>query len=146
MNYNFCLFVYLRSYNDKIIFKNSAVKPQHVLFANKPFLRKMLVSFFSSNNSLYIGKNPVEKLCKVLEMEIKIYTPVSPKSVIKKIKFKALHYIQHDSIRQRPGLSKNQTSMSKSLTWCSCCFGPSDSTYAVFSILLLQDHFYIPIV
>ena len=29
-----------------------------------------------SNIPLYIGKNPVEKLCKVLEMEPKFYTPV----------------------------------------------------------------------
>ena len=58
----------------------------------------MLVSFFSSNNPLYIGKNPVEKLCKVLEMELKTYTPVGLKFVFEKIKFKVLHYIQHDLI------------------------------------------------
>ena len=75
----------------------------------------MLVSFFSSNNPLYIGKNPVEKLCKVLEMELKTYTPVGLKFVFEKIKFKVLHYIQHDFIRQRPGLSKDQISMFKSL-------------------------------
>ena len=55
---------------------------------------------------MYIGKNSVEKLCKVLEMELKTYTPVSLKFVFEKIKFKILHYIQHDSIRQPPGLSK----------------------------------------
>ena len=75
----------------------------------------MLVWFFSSNIPLYIGKNPVEKLCKVLEMELKTYTPVSLKFVFEKIKFKVLHYIQHDFIRQRPGLSKDQISMFKSL-------------------------------
>ena len=46
----------------------------------------MLVSFFSSNIPLYIGKNPVEKLCKVLEMELKTYTPVGLKFVFEKIK------------------------------------------------------------
>ena len=56
----------------------------------------MLVSLFSSNIPLYIGKNPVEKLCKVLEMELKMYTPVSIKLVFEKIKFKVLHYIQLD--------------------------------------------------
>ena len=66
----------------------------------------MLVSFFSSTIPLYIEKNPVEKLCKVLEMELKMYTPVGPKFVFKKIKFNVLHYIQHDFIRQRLGLSK----------------------------------------
>ena len=96
-------------------FRNSAVKPQHVLFENEPFLRKMLVSFFSSNIPLYIGKNPVEKLCKVLEMELKTYTPVGLKFVFEKIKFKVLHYIQHDFIRQRPGLSEDQISIFKSL-------------------------------
>ena len=79
------------------------------------FLRKMLVSLFSSNIPLYIGKNPVEKLCKVLEMELKTYSPVDLKFVFEKIKFKVLQYIQYNSIRQRPGLSKDQISMLKSL-------------------------------
>ena len=68
----------------------------------------MLVSFFSSNIPLYIGKNPVEKLCKVLEMELKTYTPVDLKFVFEKFKFQVLNHIQHDFIRQRPGLSKDQ--------------------------------------
>ena len=74
----------------------------------------MLASFFSYNIPLYIEKNPVEKLCKVLEMEVKTYTPVGPKFVSEKIKFKVLHYIQHDFIRQRLGLSKDQASKFKS--------------------------------
>ena len=57
------------------------MKEQHVLFANEPFLRKMLVTLFSSNITLYIEKNPVKKLCKVLEMELKMYT------YVEKIKF-----------------------------------------------------------
>ena len=81
-------------------------KVQHVLIVNEPFLRKMLVSFFSSNIPLYTEKNPVEKLCKVLEMELKMYTPVRSKFVFEKIKFKVLHYIQHDFIHQRLGFSK----------------------------------------
>ena len=75
---------------------NSAIKAQHVLFANEPFLCKMIVSLFSSNIPLYIEKNPVEKLCKVLEMELKTYTPVGPKFLFEKIKFKVLHYDQCD--------------------------------------------------
>ena len=75
----------------------------------------MLVSFFSSNIPLYIGKNLVEKFCEVLEMELKTYTPVRLKFVFEKIKSKVLHYIQHDFIRQRPGLSKDQISMFKIL-------------------------------
>ena len=67
----------------------------------------MLAPLFSSNISLYIGKNPVEKLCKVLEMELKMYISVGFKFVFEKIKFKVLHYIQYDFIRQRPGLSKD---------------------------------------
>ena len=81
----------------------------------------MLVSFFSSNIPLYIKKNPVEKLCKVLEMEPKTYIPVGPKFVFKKIEFKDLHHIQHDFFRQRLGLSKDQASM--------------------FSVLLLINYF-----
>ena len=47
-------------------------------------------------------------------MELKIHTLVSPKFVLGKIKFKVLHYVQHDSIRQCLGLIKGQTSMFKS--------------------------------
>ena len=107
----FVYLVFLYSYNDKskiFVFTSSAVKVQHVLFANEPFLPKMLVSFFSSNILLYIEKTPLEKLCKVLEMELKTYTPVDQKFVFEKIKFKVLHYIQYGLIRQRPGLSKDQ--------------------------------------
>ena len=46
-------------------------------------------------------------------MELETYTPVGSKSVFKKIKFKVLHYIQDDFIRQRLGLSKDQTIMLK---------------------------------
>ena len=48
-------------------------------------------------------------------MELKTYTPVGLKFVFEKIKFKVLHYIQHDFIRQRPGPSKDQISMFKRL-------------------------------
>ena len=81
----------------------------------------MLVSFFSSNISLYIGKNAVEKLCKILEMELKTYTPVGLKLVFEKIKSKFFHYIQHDFIRQHPGLSKDQISMFKILVFVCFC-------------------------
>ena len=57
----------------------------------------------------------MEKLCKVLEMELKAYTPVGPKSVLEKIKFKVLHYIQHDLIHQCLGFRKDQNSMFKSI-------------------------------
>ena len=89
------------------MFRNSAVKPQHVLFEIGPFLCKMLVSFFSSNIPLYIKKNLVEKLFEVLEMELKTHTPVGLKFLFEKIRFKVLYYIQHDFIRQCPGLCKN---------------------------------------
>ena len=60
-------------------YKQCTVKPQHFLFTNKPFLRKMLESYFSCIISLYIEKNPVEKLCKVLEMEPERHTCVDLK-------------------------------------------------------------------
>ena len=44
-------------------------------------------------------------------MELKTYTPVGPKFVFEKIKFKVLHYIKHDFNCERLGLSKDQTSM-----------------------------------
>ena len=48
-------------------------------------------------------------------MELKTYTPVGLKFVFMKTKFNVLHCIQHDFIRQRPGLSKDQGCMFKSL-------------------------------
>ena len=48
-------------------------------------------------------------------MELKMYTPVSPKFVFQKVRFKVLHYNQYDFIRQHPGFSKDQASMLKSL-------------------------------
>ena len=57
----------------------------------------------------------MEKLFKVLEMELKTYASVYLKFVFEKIKLKVLHYIQQDFIRQRPGLSKDQIRMFKSL-------------------------------
>ena len=68
----------------------------------------MLASFFTSNIPLHIEQNPVKK------MELKMYIPVGLKLVFQKIKFKVLHYIEHDFIRQRPGPSKDQI-MFKSL-------------------------------
>ena len=73
------------------------------LTANWRFLRKMLVSFSSFNILLFIEKSPVEKLFTVLEMELKIYTPVGPKFVFEKIDF----------VRQRPELSKVKLACSK---------------------------------
>ena len=70
---------------------------------------------FSCNIPLYNEKNALEKLCRLLEIELKMYTPVSPIFVFEKIKFEVLHYIQHDFICQRPGHSKGQISMFKSL-------------------------------
>ena len=52
---------------------------------------------------------------KINPVELKTFTLVSLKFVFEKTKFKVLHYIQHNFIRQRPGLSKDQISMFKSL-------------------------------
>ena len=48
-------------------------------------------------------------------MELTTYTPVSLKFVFEKIKFKVLHYFQHDFVLQGPGLGKDQISKFKSL-------------------------------
>ena len=48
-------------------------------------------------------------------MKRKTYMPVGPKFAFEKIKFNVLHYIQNNFLRQRPGLSKVQASMFKSL-------------------------------
>ena len=68
-------------------FRFYKVKSQHVLFVNEPFLRKILLLFFSSIISLYIERNPKERSYEVLRMELKMYIPVGPKFVFEKIKF-----------------------------------------------------------
>ena len=110
-------FVHLQSYNDKseFSFLQTVQSSRNVLFASDPFFCKMLASFFSSYIPLWIENNPVEKLYKVLEMKRKTYMPVGPKFAFEKIKFNVLHYIQNNFLRQRPGLSKVQASMFKSL-------------------------------
>ena len=50
-----------------------------------------------------------------MEMELNTYTPVSLKSIFEKFKFKVLHYIQHDFIRQCHRLGKDQISTFKNL-------------------------------
>ena len=55
------------------------------------------------------------KLCKVLEMELKTYTPVGPKFVSGKIKFKVLDYNQYDFFRQLSRFSNYQASIFKNL-------------------------------
>ena len=78
---NFCLLVYLRSYNNKSeVFTISTAKPRHVLFANEPFLRKILLSFFSSNIHLYIEKKNARKSClRFWKWNLK-HTPQSAKN------------------------------------------------------------------
>ena len=52
----FCLFICeVTTIKENFCLTNSVVKPQCILFANKPFLRKILEEFFSSNIPL-IGK------------------------------------------------------------------------------------------
>ena len=120
------LFVYLQGYSDKSNFsflKNSAVKPQYILFAKEPFLRKILLPFFCCN-ILHIEKSPAEKSCKVLEMEIKTYTPISLRLVFEKIKFKVLQYIQHVSIVNAKGSVKIRLA-------CSKAFLPTISSFNI---------------
>ena len=108
-----CLFPKLQQQKQFFFYINSTVEKQHVLFVNKSLLLKVLVLYFRSNIPLLIEKYPMEKFCKILQMELKMYTPVSPRIFIKKIKFKVFHYIQHDFICQCLGLSKDQASMFK---------------------------------
>ena len=79
---NFRLFVYLWSYKDKskFLFLETVQSSRNTFYSRTShFLQKVLVSFFSSNISLYIGKNPVEKLYKVLEMKLKNVHSSQPK-------------------------------------------------------------------
>ena len=64
--------------------KQCNVTLHHVVFASESILNKMLVSFFSSI-FLYIETNTMKKLCNVLEMELKKYTPFDLKFVFEKM-------------------------------------------------------------
>ena len=86
----------------------------------------------------------MEKLCKVLEMELKTYNLLGLKFVFEKIKFKVLHYIQHHFIC--PGLS-----ISSSNTFTHCNGYIKDDKYFVFPGLnyvqsrvetIQKDHIY----
>ena len=84
-----CLFIYLQSYNDKRKFSFlQTVQPSR----NTSYLRTSRFcakyNFSSSNILLYIEKNPVEKLCKALEMELKKYIPVDQNSFSRKPNWK----------------------------------------------------------
>ena len=46
-------------------------------------------------------------------MKLKIYTAVDPKLVFEKVNFKVLNYIQHDFVRHRLGLCKDQANVLK---------------------------------
>ena len=83
------------------------------LICKQPIFAQNASIVFSSI-PLYIEKNPVENLCKLLEMELKTNTPVGPKFVFEKVIFKVLHFIQHNFIQKHPGLGKDQTIMFKS--------------------------------
>ena len=69
------IFVYLFLFKVttiKVNFRfNSAFIWQHVLFANKPFFRKMLVPFFSSNIFLFIEKIPWKNYVKFGKLNLK---------------------------------------------------------------------------
>ena len=101
------------------VFTNSAVKQQHVLFANECLLCKILITE-RALILVYILKKSLAKIMKSYENGTSIayifnYTPVGPKFVFKKIKFKVLHYIQHDFIFQRLGSVKVRLARSKVL-------------------------------
>ena len=98
---NFCLFVYLQGYNNKSKF----------LF---------LETVHSSRNSSYLEMSHVWAKCQYRFLaliflytlkrirwkwnwNLKLGPPVGLKFVFEKIKFKVLHYIQNDFIRQRTG-------------------------------------------
>ena len=113
---NVCLFISeVTATKENFVFRNSAVKAQHVLFENEPFLHKMLVSFSALVFLYTLEKLAWKNYVRFSKWNLK-RTPQSTQNLFfEKIKFKVLHYIKHDYICQRPGLSKEQISMFKSL-------------------------------
>ena len=77
----------------------------------------IVVSFFSSNIPLFIENNPVEKFCKVLEMEFKTYTPVGQNSFSRKstLKFCIIFNTYFISLAHAQGSVKIRLACSKVL-------------------------------
>ena len=80
----------------------------------------MLVSFFSSNISLYIEKNSVEQLCKVLEMELKTYTESVQNSFSRKSNLKFCIIFNMISFANAQDLVKIRLACSKDLLLINC--------------------------
>ena len=93
---NFCLFVYLQSYNHKSKFLFlQAVQLSHdtSYIWTSHFCVKCWNCFLALMFLHTLKKNPVGKISKVLEMEIETHTLVNPKFIFENTKFKVLHYI-----------------------------------------------------
>ena len=99
---NECLFVYLRSYNDKSKFSFLQIlysSRNTSYFQTSHFCAKLQYHFLA-----LIFVYTLEK-CRgnIIYLRLKkTYSPVGPKFVFDKIKFEVLHYIQHDFVRQLP--------------------------------------------
>ena len=114
------LFTKLQRQKRILILRNIAVKPQHVLFENEPFLPKMPENFCAKKYRFLapivvctLKKIPWKNYVKFWKWNLKRTHQSVKNSCLRK--FKVLHYMQHDFIRQHPGLSKDQISMFKSL-------------------------------
>ena len=106
----FCLLIpIVKTTKLNLVFTNSAVKMQHVLFGSEPFLCKTLVLFFFiSNIPLYIERTLWKNYVRKWNLKCR------PKLAQNSFSVDVQHYIQHCFIRQCLGLNKEQTSMFKS--------------------------------
>ena len=88
---NFCLFVYLRSYNDKskFWFLQTVHSRRNTSFLRTiHFLTKCYYRFLALIFLCTLKKNTAEKLCKTLEMELKSHTPAGPDFFLRKSNLK----------------------------------------------------------
>ena len=113
----FVLFVYLRSYNDKSKFSfletvQSSSNASYLRTCH--FCTKCQYRFLALIFLFTLEKIQWKNYVRFWKWNL-TYTSVGLKFVLEKIKFKVLHYIQHNIIRQCPGLIKDQIIMFKSL-------------------------------
>ena len=108
-----CLFTKLQRQKKTFVFRNSAVKPQHVLFENEPFFCAKCQYRFLALIFLYTLKNirwkNYVRFCKIMEIELRTYTFLFfRKSNLKFcIIFKMISFVNvHCSVRIRSACSK----------------------------------------
>ena len=91
-----------------LVFTNSPVEVQDIIFVNEPFLHKMLVLFLALIFLYTLKKIPWKNFVMFWKWNLKTCSSVGLKLIFEKIKFKVFYCIQHDFICQHLGSAANR--------------------------------------